>query len=398
MPPHSAPPHTQPLIATPPQLDHLIAALGRTDLVAFDTEFHSERTYIPKLMLLQFATDQGLWLVDPLARLDLQPLMEALRRPGLTVVGHALRNDLRILWLQFGVLPAQVFDTQVAAAFLGHGLQIGLAGLLQSVLGVHQSKGDQMADWSRRPLPERMAGYAAGDVAHLLELHKRLQAELTRRGRAAWVAEECAVLTDGNVYVRDADAAFQRVAGGRRMDAREAGLLRALAVEREAIAQEEDLVPHFLLPDETLHILARLAPKHRQELEGDRRLTHRTVQRYADRWLQAVARGLSEPFQRPAGRPPPSWELEAVAALLMLLVNDIALKQNIAPQMLVKRDAVLNAVREPHATPEAWAEALELKGWRAELLVGPLWQLLNGDLAVRCKQNQVSGLRVEFLE
>ena len=387
-----------PIITTEPQLQALVDALNRADLVGFDTEFHSERTYVPRLMLLQFATREGIWLVDPLAEIDLKPLVQALRRPDLTVIGHALRNDLRILWLQFNLLPQRVFDTQIAAAFLGHGLQIGLAGLLQAALGVHQPKGDQMADWSKRPLPERMAGYAAGDVAHLLALHTLLVDELTQLGRAEWVAEECATLTDSAPYIRDPDAAFQRVAGGRRMDAREAGVVRALAVEREAIAQEEDIVPHFLLPDEMLHTLARVAPVRRADLEADRRLSHRTVYRHAQRWLDAVARGLAEPHHRPPGRAPPGWELEAVAALMMLLVNDIAVKQNLAPQLLVKREALLNAVREPLATREALSEALGLAGWRAELLVEPLWTLLDGQLAVRCQRQTNGALQLRFLE
>ncbi len=392
------PQQTPPIVATQEQLAELVAALSTADLVGFDTEFHSERTYVPRLMLLQLATRDGLWLVDPLADIDLKPLVQAMRRPDLTVIGHALRNDLRILWLQFNLLPERVFDTQIAAAFLGHGLQIGLSGLLQSLLQVHQSKGDQMADWSKRPLPERMVGYAAGDVAHLLPLHARLQDELTRLGRAEWVAEECAMLTDSAPYIRDPDAAFLRVAGGRRMDAREAGVVRALAVEREQIAQEEDIVPHFLLPDEMLHTLARVAPVRRADLDNDRRLNHRTVHRHAQRWLDAVSRGLAEPHHRPAGRAPPGWELEAVAALMMLLVNDIAVKQNLAPQLLVKRETLLNAVREPLTSREALATALGLSGWRAELLIEPMWTLLDGQLAVRCQRQQNGALHLRFLE
>ena len=392
------PQQTPPIVATQEQLAELVAALSTADLVGFDTEFHSERTYVPRLMLLQLATRDGLWLVDPLADIDLKPLVQAMRRPDLTVIGHALRNDLRILWLQFNLLPERVFDTQIAAAFLGHGLQIGLSGLLQSLLQVHQSKGDQMADWSKRPLPERMVGYAAGDVAHLLPLHARLQDELTRLGRAEWVAEECAMLTDSAPYIRDPDAAFLRVAGGRRMDAREAGVVRALAVEREQIAQEEDIVPHFLLPDEMLHTLARVAPVRRADLDNDRRLNHRTVHRHAQRWLDAVSRGLAEPHHRPAGRAPPGWELEAGAALMMLLVNDIAVKQNLAPQLLVKRETLLNAVREPLTTREALATALGLSGWRAELLIEPMWTLLDGQLAVRCQRQQNGALHLRFLE
>ena len=428
------PPQTPPIISTQSQLQELIDALAVADLVGFDTEFHSERTYVPRLMLLQFATRDGLWLVDPLADLDLKPLVQALQPD----VQQSLIGALAAHMTKFVDLPPDavsiiavsdasaevpicsdtvrvrtgasgvelllvddsvvIFDTQIAAAFLGHGLQIGLAGLLQAMLGVHQPKGDQMADWSKRPLPERMVGYAAGDVAHLLPLHALLMDELTKLGRADWVLEECATLTDSAPYIRDPDAAFLRVAGGRRMDAREAGIVRALAVEREVIAQEEDIVPHFLLPDEMLHTLARVAPVRRSDLENDRRLSHRTVYRHAQRWLDAVARGLAEPHHRPPGRQPPGWELEAVAALMMLLVNDIAVKQNLAPQLLVKREALLNAVREPLDSPDALAAALGLTGWRAELLVEPLWALLDGQVAVRCQRQQNGALHLRFLE
>ncbi len=385
-----------PVLTTQAQIDDLIAALALVDAVAFDTEFHSERTYIPRLMLIQLASRDNIWIVDPLAPIDLRPLLEALARPGLTVVGHALKNDLRIAWLQFAKLPTRVFDTQVAAAFLGHGLQTGLGTLLHNALAVHQPKGDQMADWSQRPLPERLLGYAAGDVAHLLRLHDLLAGELDSLGRLAWVEQECHELCDPLRYSRDPDLAWQRVSGSRRMDPREAGVLHALAAEREVLALAEDVVPHFLLPDDVLLLLARHAPVQRKDLEGDRRFHHRAVQRFGQRWLEAIARGLATPQHRPPSRPPPGQELEAVSALLMLLVVDIANRNNLAPQLLVKRDTLLEALRSEPDSPEALAEAAELHGWRADLLVGPLWNLLTGTLKVTCSQSGPTGFRLEF--
>lgn len=375
----------EPIVTTQAQVDALIAALAVEDDVAFDTEFHSERTYVPRLMLMQLATRSRVWLVDPLAAVNLQPLFDAMSRPGLTVVGHALKNDLRIAWLQFSRVPVLAFDTQVAAAFLGHGLQAGLGTLLHNALGVHQPKGDQMADWSQRPLPDRLLGYAAGDVANLLRLYDLLRDELSALGRLDWVQEECHELTDSTRYVRDPELAWQRVAGSRRMEPREAGVLHALAAEREMIAAEEDLVPHFLVPDDVLLQLARHAPRQRKDLESDRRFNHRAVQRYGTRFLDAIGRGLESPMQRPASRPPPSPEIEAVAALMMLLVGDIAWRNTLAPQLLVKRDTLVNALRAPLASVADFATAADLDGWRADLLAEPLWRLLTGDLLVTCR-------------
>ena len=384
------------VLHTAAEIDALIATLQGQTIIGFDTEFHSERTYVPRLMLMQIATPDEVFLIDPLGKGDIAGLFAAMARPGLCVIGHALKNDLRIAAMQWGVAMSEVFDTQIAAAFLGHGLQIGLSGLLSNVLGVHQPKGDQMSDWSQRPLPPRMLGYAAGDVAHLLLLHARLTEELDRLERRAWVIEECQELCDLSRYVRDPDQAFQRVAGGRRMDPRQAGVLYALAAEREKMAIEEDLVPHFLLPDETLVLLARAAPRSRRDLEGDRRFSQRAVFRYADRWLAAVATGLENPLDRPPSRPPPGPELEAVVSLIMLLVGEIAARGSLAPQLLIKRDTLLGALREMPPTAEALAEALELHGWRADLLVAPLWDLLRGRLQAACGPDAEAGFKLTF--
>ena len=160
-----------PVLTSQAQIDQLAEQLKRAPEVAFDTEFHSQRTYVPRLMLVQLATRDEVWLVDPLAPVNLGAVWAALARPDCRLVGHALKNDLRITWQLFRFLPELAWDTQLAASFLGYGQQAGLGGLLQQTLGVHQPKGDQLADWSQRPLPERLRNYAAGDVAHLLPLY-----------------------------------------------------------------------------------------------------------------------------------------------------------------------------------------------------------------------------------
>ncbi len=387
-----------PVLTTAAEIDALIHTLEGQTVIGFDTEFHSERTYVPRLMLMQLSTPDAVYLVDPLGQGDMGALFRAMARPGLCVVGHALKNDLRIAAMQWDVAMTEVFDTQIAAAFLGHGLQVGLSGLLANLLGVHQPKGDQMSDWSQRPLPERMLGYAAGDVLHLLPLHQLLTAELQKLGRLEWVLQECRELCDLSRYTRDPDQAFARVAGGRRMDPREAGVLHALAAERERLAIEEDLVPHFLLPDDVLVLLAKAAPKQKRDLETDRRFGQRAVHRHAQRWLTAIAHGLLHPLKRPPSRPPPGPELEAVVALLMLLVNDIAAKSSLAPQLLVKRETLLTALRDVPESPEALAQAAELTGWRADLLIQPLWALLTRKTLASCVADETAGLKIAFVD
>jgi ribonuclease D len=371
------PPH---LLTTQAEVDALAERLKREPEVAFDTEFHSERTYVPRLMLVQLATREETWLLDPLAQVNLGAVWAVLARPDCRLVGHALKNDLRITWQLFRFLPEQAWDTQLAASFLGYGMQAGLGGLLQQTLGVHQPKGDQLADWSQRPLPDRLRSYAAGDVAHLLRLYDQQREALSKHRRLPWLESECRDLVDPARYERDPAEAWRRVAGGKRMEPREGGVLVALAAERERLAAEEDLIPHFLVADDVLLALARSAPRSRRELETDRRFQQRAVQRHAERWLEAIARGLDAPMPRSPARPPPSPELEAVAHLAALLVAEIAAEHDLVPQLLLKRDEVLEGLRAQPRSAVELAVACALEGWRAELVAGPLWQLLTGEL------------------
>jgi ribonuclease D len=134
-------------------LDMLCARVRSAHRVAIDTEFHAERSYAPRLMVVQLAFDDGAAIVDPLAVRDLAPLLEALATA--TVVGHALASDLKIFADRFGIVPPNVFDTQVAAAFLGYGMQISLADLVRALQHVRLAKSQTVSDWSARPFSER---------------------------------------------------------------------------------------------------------------------------------------------------------------------------------------------------------------------------------------------------
>jgi len=384
-------PHT--LVQGAPALADAIAAVERAPVVAFDTEFHAERTYWPRLMLLQVATPDGIWLADPLAQ-DLAPLCRAIAAPGKTVVGHALRNDLRILWQAFGVRFDSVFDTQVAGAFLGCGLQVGLGHLVQRLLHVSLTKGEQMADWSQRPLPDNLRRYAAADVAHLIAVADLQRDELEARGRLGWCEEEIRPLCDPTQYDRDPDSAGDRVAGGRKLDARDGGVLYALAALRERMARDDDVVPHFLITDETLIALAKAKPRDVAALRSDRRLQNRAVQRHADRWTAAVAHGLAHPLQRAPSRPPPAPELEGVASLAMLLVGELADREAIAPQLIARREAIVDALRGSPGSEGEFVAACGLEGWRAGLAGPALWRLVSGQSALRCRPDAQCGWRV----
>ncbi len=383
-------------VATQAEVTQLIADLAGEERVAIDTEFHGERSYIPHLMLVQIGTETDIWLIDPLADIDLTPLFEFLAQPTPLVIGHALHNDLEIIYLKYGVVMQGVFDTQVAASFLGFGLQIGLTGLLRELADVRLPKGAQMADWSRRPLPERQVVYAANDVRYLPTAHHALAADLETRGRADWVAEECRVLGAASRYARNPRLAYLRVSGFRKLRPIEAGALVELAAERDKLAAECDTVPHFLLSDDVLTTIARAMPTCREDLNGNRRLNNRNVHRYADIWIAAVERGKQSPVARPPARPPITPGMDAASALIMLMVNEVADRESLAPQLLLRRKLVQEALMDTFANREALLQALGLTGWRLALLGDLAWNLLDGRMNVACERDTKGAVGVVF--
>ena len=170
------------------QLEGVVRALRDEPLYGLDTEFQGERTYHPRLALVQIAWPGGLAIIDPMA-VDVAPLAPVLAGPG-TLIAHAGDQDLTILERACGVRPAHLFDTQIAAGFLGYGTP-SLATLCERILGVRLAKGDRLTDWTRRPLTADQRAYAASDVEHLTPLHDELVGRLTEEGRLEWARDEC---------------------------------------------------------------------------------------------------------------------------------------------------------------------------------------------------------------
>src|SRR5215469_11566836 len=196
-------------VDTPQALESLCARLRGQPWIAVDTEFMRERTYYPELCLVQVATDEVVACVDPLALPSLEPLLKLLLDERMVKVLHAARQDLEIFFHLSGKVPQPVFDTQVAARFLGLPDQVGYGAAVQSLLGITLDKSHARTDWARRPLPPAALDYAADDVRHLRELYHRMQAELAARGRADWAGPELKALVDEKLYRPNPEGAWE---------------------------------------------------------------------------------------------------------------------------------------------------------------------------------------------
>jgi ribonuclease D len=264
--------------------------------VALDTEGDSLHHYPERLALVQLASASGdVWLVDPLAVDDLSPLGRIFAAPGVTTVLHAGDNDLTHLKRRYDFRFASLFDTAVAARFLGVPA-LGLDVLLERYLGVRLPPSRQKDDWSVRPLTEAQLHYAAADVFHLIELKDRLADELGRCGRLAWVEEECAGLAGQPVAERLEDPnAFTRLKGARELAPRGLAVLRELYALRERLARGFDRPPFKILSEETLVRLALAAPGDRRALGELPGCTPKVIARWGEAILDAVARAQALP-------------------------------------------------------------------------------------------------------
>ena len=258
--------------------------------VALDTEGDSLHHYPERLALVQLATPTGVWLVDPLAVTDLTLLTPVFAESRPLVVVHAGDNDLSHLKRRYGFAFRSIFDTAIAARFLG-GKALGLDTLLETWLGVTLPPSRQRDDWSVRPLSGSQLTYAAADVQHLFALKARLTEELRTVGRLEWVEEECAALAAQIVPERPPDPdAWMYVKGARELSARSLAALRELYELRESLARAADRPPFKILSEEILLELARALPGDSATLATVRGVTPRVIGRWGHVLLAAIER------------------------------------------------------------------------------------------------------------
>jgi len=344
---------------------------------ALDTEFHRERTYWPHLALVQIAWSDRVALVDPLT-VDiraLRPLLESVA----VCVAHAADQDLEILQQVCGALPSRLFDTQVAAGFLGQSSP-SLSTLAHTLLKVTLPKGDRMTDWTRRPLYTAQRRYAAADVVHLLDLRDRLASELDSRGRLAWAEQECEMLRVRPRGPGDPATAWWRVKDVRHIRGAGRGVAQCLAEWRERRAASLDRPVRFVLSDMAILTISSNPPTSVEGLKALRGVDARQVGGPVGKEiLDAIARGRSLPSDEL--RMPTIDELDRrmrpAVALAAAWVAQLAVDLHIDASLLATR-------ADLHALLNGNPNARLTTGWREQLVGEPVRRLAEGDAALAC--------------
>lgn len=375
-----------PLIADDAALRTAVASLRNAARYALDTEFHRERTYYPRLALLQLAWDDQLVLVDPLA-VDLQPFAEVFDGPGVAII-HAASQDLEVLEVACGAAPANVFDTQVAAGFLGH-RTASLGHLLERELAVHLTKADRLTDWLHRPLGGDQLRYAADDVAHLLHLDEHLRARLAERGRLAWAEDECAAQRDRARGLRTPEEAWLRLKDSRSLGGRARAVAQAVAAWRERRAAQLDQPVRHVLSDLAILSIAQRPPHNAEELGRIRGVDGRFAKgRAGELILGAVAEGLEAPVPpRPEARHGLDSSLRPVVTLASAWISQLADDLDLDPSLVATRRDLEDLLA---GSPDTRLR----HGWRSELLREPIEALVGGRAALAFDRDGTLSLEV----
>ncbi|HKK84549.1 MAG TPA: ribonuclease D [Roseovarius sp.] len=377
-------------LTTTKELTDFCAEAAKHDYITVDTEFLRERTYYSKLCLIQLALpgrdDADAVLVDPLENdLSLDPLYDLFRDTSVVKVFHAARQDLEIFYVDAGVIPEPLFDTQVAAMVCGFGDQAGYETLVRKIAKQQLDKSSRFTDWSRRPLTEAQKKYALADVTHLRQIYEFLAKKLEDTGRAAWVAEELEILTDGSSYVVQPDEAWKRVKT-RNTSAKFLAIVRELARFREDYAQSRNIPRNRVFKDDALVELASTKPLSHKDLSRSRLLLREARKGdIADGILKAVDAGVNCP---PENLPKIDRSREklqvnpALADLLRVLLKAKTENYGVASKLIASAadlDALSAGLRDVPA----------LRGWRNDVFGQDALRLCDGEIALAAKGGSI---------
>jgi ribonuclease D len=348
--------------------------------VALDTEFMRVDTFYPIAGLIQIGDGARAYLIDPLVINQWQPLAQLLENPAVIKVVHACSEDLEVLLRLTGSLPAPLFDTQLAAAYLNLGFSMGYSRLVQEVLGIELPKGETRSDWLQRPLSDTQVSYAAEDAVHLAEVYERLHPQLSA-DKAAWVLEDGAELVaqlrrevDPQLVYRDAKLAWK-------LSRAQLAVLRELCAWREREARARNLPRNRIVREHALWPLAKTQPDNLQALAKIEDMHPRTVRQDGEFLLDLIKRaGSLPPEQWPAALPEPlPVEASAVLKQLRAVGQAEAERLHIAPEVMLRKKTLEALLKSgypdgPYTLPDS------LRGWRRELMGQALLDsLANGE-------------------
>lgn len=371
-------------INTTEALHDFCESISKEPVIAFDTEFVSDDSYRPRLCLIQVATSRHLAMIDPLTIDHTGPFWDLLATPGRSVIAHAAREESRFCFRYSGKPIAGLFDTQLAAGFVGMEYPASLATLVQKLVNKTLPKGETRTDWSRRPLSKAQIEYALNDVTDLIEMYSQLNAAVQKLDRESWLVEETERLQQ-KVIDGETKENWRRVSGSSGLKPRQLEIIKHLWRWREQEAKQRDRLPKRILRDDLMVELARRGVTDRRKIRDIRGMERRGLSDHYDAIAAAIEQGLKTPDQELPRRPRGTRRVVSpmLSQFLSTSIACISRQQELAPPIVGNADDVRELLgyeldrRDNDPTPAL------LDGWRGEIVGKAFRKILAGELAIR---------------
>jgi ribonuclease D len=373
---------TEEIVARPEELAACCKYLATCSEFGFDTEFIGEQTFIPQLCLIQVATWERLFLIDPFTSGPLDEFWNLVVDPSRTAVVHAAREEIRICQRGSGKAPGNLFDLQIAAGLVGAGYPLGHGPLVGKMLNVRLSKGETLTDWKKRPLTAKQIQYAYDDVRYLLPVWKQIASELERLGRVEWAKEEFAAMLPRSLGEEPGVERWRRLKGLGGLDRRKLGVVRELHAWREEKAFEKNRPVRAIVRDDLLVDIARRSPKTEHDLEVMRGLAKRDVPEILS-VIRHVATIPTENLPDVMYREDDPPHLTLVANLLGAVLGDLCAKMQLSQPLVATGNDIKLLVRAASRGEPVPAECELAQGWRSEAVLPELLAVLNGKRRIR---------------
>ena len=376
------------VISKQAELETAIETLRKSDFVTVDTEFIRETTFWPELCLIQMASPDAAYLIDPLAPgIDLAPFFALMGDEKVLKIFHAARQDIEIIFHLGDLIPHPVFDTQVAAMVCGFGDSVSYDQLVNKITGVRIDKSSRFTDWRRRPLSDKQLEYALADVTHLIDVYRHLAGELERENRAHWLNEEMEVLTARQTYDPNPDDAWKRLKL-RNAKPQQLAIAKSIAAWREREARERNVPRGRILKDDALVEISQQMPATTEAL-GRLRAVPRGWERSgaAAGLMEAITAALAIPkdeLPKPQRHRPNPEGANAAAELLKVLLKLVAEREGVAPKVLASSDDI-----DRIAANGDEAGVAALSGWRREVFGERALRLVRGEIAIRFQDRRI---------
>ena len=351
------------------QLIEFSRKIASAKWIAVDTEFMRERTYYAQLALIQIGSEAASALIDAPALTSLEPLLEAFTRPDCLKIMHSASQDLEVLHQALGEIPAPLFDTQIAASFLGEADQIAYGAIVKQRLGVELEKDQTRTNWLQRPLSAAQLVYAQADVIYLHELFLQLSEELQQLDRLEWVYDESTALAAKTLLGFSPDLAWQRINSISRLSGHQQKVAIALANWRELRAQVKDLPREWVLKKQVLTTLAVAQPSTLSELGGIEGLSSKMVNRIGKPLIALISEAQSAAPTQTIELSALTQEQRTQAKGLMGRLREMGEQLKIAPSLIANRRSIEQLVLGERELPL-------LRGWRAAVAGNALLELL----------------------